>query len=182
MRMDGAQHNDRWDFWIDRGGTFTDVVGRQPDGQLVAHKLLSENPEAYGDAAVQGIRDLLGLTPGEPIPAGRDRRGEDGHHGRDQCAAGAQGRAHAARHHQGFSRRAQDRLSGAAENLRQATSSSRTCCTSGWSRSTSAYAPTARSSASRTSRRCAASFRPLRADGIRGARDRVHACLSLSRA
>jgi 5-oxoprolinase (ATP-hydrolysing) len=60
-----------WDFWIDRGGTFTDVVGRRPDGSLVAHKLLSENPEAYRDAAVQGIRDLLGLEPGEPIPAGR---------------------------------------------------------------------------------------------------------------
>ncbi|HEY5217612.1 MAG TPA: hydantoinase/oxoprolinase family protein, partial [Pseudolabrys sp.] len=57
-----------WDFWIDRGGTFTDVVGRRPDGTLVAHKLLSENPEAYTDAAVQGIRDLLGLAPGEPIP------------------------------------------------------------------------------------------------------------------
>jgi 5-oxoprolinase (ATP-hydrolysing) len=60
-----------WDFWIDRGGTFTDVVGRRPDGSLVAHKLLSENPEAYADAAVQGIRDLLGLKAGEPIPPGR---------------------------------------------------------------------------------------------------------------
>ena len=60
-----------WDFWIDRGGTFTDVVGRRPDGTLVAHKLLSENPEAYRDAAVQGIRDLLGLKPGEAIPRGR---------------------------------------------------------------------------------------------------------------
>ena len=52
----------RWEFWIDRGGTFTDVIGRAPDGSLVAHKLLSENPEAYRDAAVQGIgvrsRDL----------------------------------------------------------------------------------------------------------------------------
>src|SRR6202012_2571191 len=61
----------QWDFWIDRGGTFTDVVGRRPDGTLVAHKLLSENPEAYRDAAVQGIRDLLGLAKGEPIPKGR---------------------------------------------------------------------------------------------------------------
>src|SRR4051812_426927 len=61
----------QWDFWIDRGGTFTDVVGRKPDGTLAAHKLLSENPEAYRDAAVQGIRDLLGLKKGEPIPAGR---------------------------------------------------------------------------------------------------------------
>jgi 5-oxoprolinase (ATP-hydrolysing) len=60
-----------WDFWIDRGGTFTDIVGRRPDGTLVAHKLLSENPEAYDDAAVQGIRDLLGLKAGEAIPPGR---------------------------------------------------------------------------------------------------------------
>ncbi|HWV54138.1 hydantoinase B/oxoprolinase family protein [Pseudorhodoplanes sp.] len=60
-----------WDFWIDRGGTFTDIVGRKPDGHLVAHKLLSENPEAYRDAAVQGIRELLGVAPGEPIPPGR---------------------------------------------------------------------------------------------------------------
>jgi 5-oxoprolinase (ATP-hydrolysing) len=59
-----------WEFWIDRGGTFTDVVGRRPDGALVAHKLLSENPESYRDAAVQGIRELLGLKPGEPIPRG----------------------------------------------------------------------------------------------------------------
>src|SRR5262245_40766058 len=59
-----------WDFWIDRGGTFTDIVGRRPDGALLAHKLLSENPEAYRDAAVQGIRDLLGLKDGAPIPPG----------------------------------------------------------------------------------------------------------------
>src|SRR5437588_4736885 len=60
----------QWDFWIDRGGTFTDIVGRRPDGTLAARKLLSENPEAYGDAAVAGIRDLLGLKRGEPIPPG----------------------------------------------------------------------------------------------------------------
>ncbi|WP_117192849.1 hydantoinase B/oxoprolinase family protein [Rhizobium terrae] len=59
----------KWDFWIDRGGTFTDIVGRKPDGSLVAHKVLSENPEAYRDAAVQGIRELLGLSAGMPIPA-----------------------------------------------------------------------------------------------------------------
>jgi 5-oxoprolinase (ATP-hydrolysing) len=58
-----------WEFWIDRGGTFTDVIGRRPDGKLVAHKLLSENPEAYRDAAVAGIRHLLGLAPDAPIPA-----------------------------------------------------------------------------------------------------------------
>ena len=69
--MPAKQSPQLWDFWIDRGGTFTDVVGRRPDGTLAAHKLLSENPEAYGDAAVQGIRDLLGLKAGEPILAGR---------------------------------------------------------------------------------------------------------------
>src|SRR6187551_3546762 len=69
--MAGGAMNQTWDFWIDRGGTFTDIVGKKPDGGLVAHKLLSENPEAYRDAAVQGIRDLLGLARGEPIPAGR---------------------------------------------------------------------------------------------------------------
>jgi 5-oxoprolinase (ATP-hydrolysing) len=58
----------RWEFWIDRGGTFTDIVARRPDGSLAAHKLLSENPERYRDAAVQGIRDVLGLAPGAPIP------------------------------------------------------------------------------------------------------------------
>jgi len=61
----------RWDFWIDRGGTFTDVIGRAPDGSLHPRKLLSENPEAYRDAAVQGIRDLLGVAPGGSIAPGR---------------------------------------------------------------------------------------------------------------
>jgi len=60
----------QWDFWIDRGGTFTDVIGRDPGGALHAHKLLSENPEAYRDAAVQGIRDLLDLGAGAPLPPG----------------------------------------------------------------------------------------------------------------
>src|SRR3546814_1606446 len=60
-----------WQFWIDRGGTFTDLVGRRPDGTLFTHKLLSENPEHYTDAAVQGIRDLLGLKAGEAIPGDR---------------------------------------------------------------------------------------------------------------
>lgn len=57
----------RWQFWIDRGGTFTDVVGKKPDGTLVTHKLLSDNPEQYKDAAVAGIRYLLGLKSGEAV-------------------------------------------------------------------------------------------------------------------
>ncbi|HEX7776931.1 MAG TPA: hydantoinase/oxoprolinase family protein, partial [Parvibaculum sp.] len=63
--------SNRWDFWIDRGGTFTDIVARAPDGRLVAHKLLSENPEHYEDAALQGIGDLLGVAPGAALPAAR---------------------------------------------------------------------------------------------------------------
>jgi len=60
---------ERWQFWIDRGGTFTDVVARRPDGALVTHKLLSENPGRYDDAALMGIREMLGLAPADRIPA-----------------------------------------------------------------------------------------------------------------
>ena len=56
----------RWEFWIDRGGTFTDIVALTPHGDVRTHKLLSENPERYTDAAVQGIRDLMGVTGAFP--------------------------------------------------------------------------------------------------------------------
>ncbi len=59
-----------WDFWVDRGGTFTDLIGRAPDGSLHPYKLLSENPESYADAAVEGIRRLLGIESGATIPDG----------------------------------------------------------------------------------------------------------------
>ncbi len=61
----------RWQFWIDRGGTFTDLVGRRPDGTLMTYKLLSDNPEQYQDAAVAGIRQLLGLRADQPITPDR---------------------------------------------------------------------------------------------------------------
>ncbi|MGB0507822.1 MAG: hydantoinase B/oxoprolinase family protein, partial [Pikeienuella sp.] len=61
--------NGKWDFWVDRGGTFTDIVARDPSGNIRPHKLLSENPEAYRDAAIQGIRDLMGVAKSTPIPA-----------------------------------------------------------------------------------------------------------------
>jgi 5-oxoprolinase (ATP-hydrolysing) len=61
----------RWEFWIDRGGTFTDVVARRPDGRLAVRKLLSEDPGRYDDAVLAGIRGLLGVPAGQPIPAGR---------------------------------------------------------------------------------------------------------------
>jgi 5-oxoprolinase (ATP-hydrolysing) len=63
--------SERWQFWIDRGGTFTDVVGCAPGGALHTYKLLSENPSQYADAAVEGIRRLLGLAPGQSITADR---------------------------------------------------------------------------------------------------------------
>jgi len=69
--MMATQFARRWQFWIDRGGTFTDIVARRPDGALVTHKLLSENPEQYRDAAIAGIRHLLGVAPDAPIPVER---------------------------------------------------------------------------------------------------------------
>ncbi|MGW0625399.1 hydantoinase B/oxoprolinase family protein [Streptomyces sp. NPDC002758] len=59
-----------WQFWVDRGGTFTDIVARRPDGTLLAHKLLSDNPARYADAAVAGVRELLGGSQ-EPVEAVR---------------------------------------------------------------------------------------------------------------
>ncbi|NNM78137.1 5-oxoprolinase [Sphingomonas sp. ID1715] len=61
----------KWHFWIDRGGTFTDIVALRPDGQIVTHKLLSANPDRYRDSAIQGIRELLGVDAGAPLPADR---------------------------------------------------------------------------------------------------------------
>ena len=67
--MTPERRKEGWQFWVDRGGTFTDVVARKPDGELLTHKLLSENPEAYKDAAVQGIRDLMGIDAEDAIPS-----------------------------------------------------------------------------------------------------------------
>jgi 5-oxoprolinase (ATP-hydrolysing) len=64
------QDNTMWQFWIDRGGTFTDIVARDPDGKLSTHKLLSENPERYKDAAIAGIRSILGIADDAPVPPG----------------------------------------------------------------------------------------------------------------
>ena len=58
-----------WQFWIDRGGTFTDIVAKDPEGALSVHKLLSEDPAHYDDAAIEGIRRILGVAKGEPLPA-----------------------------------------------------------------------------------------------------------------
>jgi len=68
MNLKPQEDKKLWQFWIDRGGTFTDIVGCNPDGEILIHKLLSENPNQYSDAAIQGIRDLLKLTHEEAIP------------------------------------------------------------------------------------------------------------------
>ena len=65
--MTGAE----WQFWVDRGGTFTDIVACGPDGRLVTRKLLSDNPTRYPDAAVAGIRAVLGIAEDDPVPADR---------------------------------------------------------------------------------------------------------------
>ncbi|MGB3298365.1 MAG: hydantoinase B/oxoprolinase family protein [Phormidesmis sp.] len=64
-----SQQSGRWQFWIDRGGTFTDIVAQRPDGSTCIHKLLSENPDRYGDAPIQGIRELMSVGDNQPIPA-----------------------------------------------------------------------------------------------------------------
>src|SRR5258707_12198419 len=67
-----------WQFWIDRGGTFTDIVALRPDGRIVAHKLLSENPSRYRDAAIAGIRELLAVPSGAAIPGEKIEVGKRG--------------------------------------------------------------------------------------------------------
>ncbi|MGL1919440.1 MAG: hydantoinase B/oxoprolinase family protein [Hyphomicrobiales bacterium] len=70
MSKNTTTNNDthKWQFWIDRGGTFTDIVAQTPTGDILAHKLLSENPESYKDAAIQAIRDLMGIDQKTAIP------------------------------------------------------------------------------------------------------------------
>ena len=69
MKTNAAHNHQRWHFWIDRGGTFTDIVARTPEGAIVTHKLLSEDPSRYRDAALAGIRDLLGIDRDAAIPS-----------------------------------------------------------------------------------------------------------------
>ncbi len=66
--MASINSGSRWQFWIDRGGTFTDIVAKSPEGKIIVDKLLSENPEQYQDAPIQGIRDILGIGKNQPIP------------------------------------------------------------------------------------------------------------------
>ena len=64
-----SEQSNKWQFWIDRGGTFTDVVARTPQGRIIAHKVLSENKSAYPDAALEGIRRCMGIASNAPLPS-----------------------------------------------------------------------------------------------------------------
>ena len=130
----------RWQFWIDRGGTFTDVIGRRPDGALVTLKLLSEHPERYRDAAVAGIRRLLGLSGRAPIPAAQI----------EAVKMGTTVATNALLERKGEPTLLLIPAASAisfASDTRTAPSCSRggsscpSCCTARWSRSTSASAP-----------------------------------------
>ena len=177
--MSQTETGETWDFWIDRGGTFTDVIGRRPDGTLVAHKLLSENPEAYRDAAVQGIRDLLGLAPGQPIPAGTIGAVKMGTTVATNALLERKGERTLLLITRGFPRRAQDRLPGAAEDLRpphhQAGDAVRARGRGGRARARRRHGG-ARARPRRGARRACGRARRRH----QGGRDRVHARLPLS--
>ena len=157
----------KWDFWVDRGGTFTDVVARDPAGRLHAAKLLSENPEAYRDAAVEAIRRLLERGARRADPGRRDRRGEDGHDGRHQRPAGAARRADRPPHHRAvFATRY-----GSATRRARTSLPNRSCCRScsipASRRFLSACAPTARWRRRPTRTKCAPSSHRLPVTGYR---------------
>ena len=161
-----AASGERWQrqFWIDRGGTFTDVIGRDPTGGSSRTSCLSENPGPTSDAAVDGIRQLLGLGPGEPIPAGVIGAVKMGTTVATNALLERKGERTLLVITRGF-RDALEIGYQARPNIFARTSSSRTCFTSASSRSTSACAPMARSSARPT---CAAARRARagQADGI----------------
>ena len=136
-----------WQFWIDRGGTFTDVVGRAPDGTLAVHKLLSDNPDHYRDAALQGIRDLLGLGAEEPLPAARIDAVKMGTTVATNALLERRGEPTRIGDHPRARRRAADRLPASPGHLRAQDRAARAALRPRWSRSRSGCAPTARSSA-----------------------------------
>jgi 5-oxoprolinase (ATP-hydrolysing) len=68
MELDTLKTPKKWQFWIDRGGTFTDIVALSPDKQIITHKLLSENPEHYQSAPIEGIRVVMNIPQGQPLP------------------------------------------------------------------------------------------------------------------
>ena len=107
-----------WRFWIDRGGTFTDVVARRPNGELVVRKLLSEDPGRYDDAATQGVREILGLDEREALPPGVVDEIRMGTTVATNALLERRGRADAPGRDPRVRRRAADRLPGSTGHLR----------------------------------------------------------------
>ena len=151
----------------------------RPDGALVTHKLLSENPEQYRDAAVAGIRHLLGVAAGAADPGRADRRGQDGHDGGDQRAARAQGRADGAGDHARLPRRAAHRLPEPAAPVRPAHRAAGTALRAR-DRGRRAHRGARRGrAAARRGARCAANCSAAYDAGLRALRDRADARLPL---
>ena len=180
--MANADKRGLWRFWIDRGGTFTDVVGLRPG-----------RAPARAQAAVGKSRRLFRRRGGGRARAVKHtrrradsarphRQRQDGHDRRHQRAAGAQGRAHAAGDDARLRRRAGDRQSGAAATFSRATSSSRSSSTPASSRSTSASAPTAQIERAPDLAAAREALRTRARAGLRGRRHRLHARVALSAA
>lgn len=89
--MNQPEASSRWQLWIDRGGTFTDIVAKRPDGGLETLELLSNNAEHNRDAAIASIRRLLRLGDTAPDHAGPRLVREDGYHRSDERTARTQG-------------------------------------------------------------------------------------------
>ena len=94
----------RWEFYIDRGGTFTDVVAKTPAGKIIVHKLLSENPEQYQDAPIQGIRDLMSIPQHRPHSHRTNRSSQNGNDGSHQRLIRKKGRSRRFSNYKRFSK------------------------------------------------------------------------------
>ena len=108
----------KWQFFIDRGGTFTDIVARAPDGRLLTHKLLSEDPEAYENAAIAGIADLMRVPRRGPLPVGSIASVKMGTTVATNALLERKGDPVLLIVSEGFPRCARNRLPGAAQDLR----------------------------------------------------------------
>ena len=160
-------HTMTWDFWIDRGGTFTDIVGRDPDGRAACPQAPVGKPGRLSRCGVPGHPRSPRARRRGADPAGPRRRRQDGHDRRHQRASRAQGRAHRADHHARVPRCARHRNAGASEDLRQAHRQARAALRAPSSRPTSGFWPTARSKCRSRRHRSPRSFRSLAAEGFR---------------
>ena len=172
----------KWQFWIDRGGTFTDIVARDPGRQPVHPQAAEREPRPLPRRRDRRHQDGARRCRSDAAdPARRDRGGEDGHHRRHQRAAGAQGRAHAAGGQPRLRRRAAHRQPGPAAAVRPRDHAADACCTSGSRRSAAASASTARRSSRSTKTPRAPRFAEAARRRHQRLRHRADARLEISR-